>query len=406
MYQNERKWKTIDDRIFINLGLVYAISKDLNLRFAANVDGLRNNDYQYFPLKLNNDYNQSSRSNISTNLVPNVNSNLTLDYLKTIKENHNFTFLLGTEAQEARRYTGYESYYYASGLWNSRENRNSISDSTVTRDAGSYREVTELERAIFVSGFARVNYNFKSKYFLQVVARADGSSKFGVNRKVGFFPTVSGGWILSEEKFLKDNKTISFMKLRAGWGMVGNSDIAQDAQFANRLIGGSYNQQPILYTSKLPNPDLHWEKSTTLDAGLEVGLFKDRLSFTLEVYRKMTREALMAVNLPQSTGFSAYTDNVAQILNQGIELGITAYIIAKKDFEWKSVLNVARNYNELVDIGKYTPDAVSGGTNDSRVIVGQPIGSFYLQRFSHIEASTGKPVYIGVDGNETYTTSV
>src|SRR5690606_4604425 len=116
---------------------------------------------------------------------------------------------------------------------------------------------------------------------------------FGVNQKIGFFPTVSAGWILSEEKFLKENKTISFLKLRAGWGLVGNSDIDQAAQFATRTVNGAYNQLPILYTEKLPNPNLHWEKSTTLDAGVEVGLFKDRLSVTVEVYRKMTREALM-----------------------------------------------------------------------------------------------------------------
>lgn len=403
MYQNERKWKYIEDRALINLGFVYSIVKDLNLRFNVNADAMRGADYQYYPQDLNNDYLSSSKSNISTFYVPNANSNLTLDYIKTIKENHNFTFLLGAEAQESRTYNRYESYLFAQGLWNNRNNRSSGNDSTeVVRDAQSFRETYESARSIFASGFARVNYNYKSKYFLQAVARADGSSKFGVNQKIGFFPTISGGWILSEEKFLKENKTISFLKLRAGWGMVGNSDIAQDAQFATRTMNGSYNQNPILYTEKLPNPNLHWEKSTTLDAGVEVGLFKDRLSFTIEVYRKMTHEALMAVNLPQSTGFSSYTDNVAQILNQGVELSVTAFIISNKNFEWKSVLNIARNYNELIDIGSYTPDAVSGGTNDSRVIVGKPIGSFYLQHFSHIEASTGRPVYFDVNGNQTY----
>jgi len=402
MYGNERKWKYIEDRVLINLGVTYNIIKDLNLRFSANADGLRGADYQYYPKGLNNDYLASSRSNVSTYYVPNVNGNLTLDYLKTFNENHNFTFLLGTEAQESRTYNRYESYYNASGLWNNSDNRSSGNDSTeVTRDAGSFYPTTETNRSVFASGFARVNYNYKSKYFLQAVGRADGSSKFGANKKIGFFPTISGGWILSEEKFLKENKTISFMKIRAGWGIVGNSNIAQNAQFADRTVNGAYNQNPILYTTKLPNPNLQWEASTTLDAGLEVGLFKDRLAFTLEFYRKMTRDAILNVNLPQSTGFASYTDNVAQILNQGIELAITAYVVSNKNFEWKSVLNIARNYNELVDIGKYTPDAVSGGTNDSRVIVGQPIGSFYLQRFSHIEASTGKPVYLDVNGNET-----
>ncbi len=403
MYSNERQWKYIEDRVLFNLGFVYNVIKDLNLRFNVNADGMRGSDYQYFPKGMTNDYLASSRSNISTYYVPNANANLTLDYLKTWKEHHNFTFMVGTEAQETRTYNRYESYYNAQGLWYQKDNRSSGNDSTeVVRDAGSFYKTTQTSRAIFGSAFTRINYNFKNKYFIQAVGRADGSSKFGVNKKVGFFPTLSGAWVLSEENFLKHNETISFLKLRAGWGIVGNSNIAQNAQFADRTINGAYNQKPILYTTKLPNPNLHWEASTTLDAGVEVGLFHDRLTFTLEVYRKMTHDAILNVNLPQSTGFGTYTDNVATILNQGIELSATAYIISREHFEWKSVLNIARNYNELVDIGKYTPDAVSGGTNDSRVIVGKPIGSFYLQRFSHIDAATGRPVYLDIHGNETY----
>lgn len=403
MYANERPWKYIEDRVLVNLGLVYTIMKDLNLRGTVNADGLRGADYQFYPKGLNNDYIQSSKSNTSIFFVPNINGNLTLDYLRTVKEHHNFTFLVGTEMQHSRTYNRYESYFNAQGLWNNQDNRVSGEEGVeVTRDAGSFYPTTETARSIFTSAFARVNYNYKSKYFLQAVGRMDGSSKFGVNNKLGFFPTISGGWILSEENFLKDNNTISFMKLRAGWGMVGNSNIDQNAQYGTRTMRGSYNGQPILYTEKLPNPNLKWEKSTTLDAGFEIGLFKDRLAFTLEVYRKMTHDALMNVNLAQSTGFSSYTDNVAQILNRGIELGVTAYIISNKNFQWRSVLNLARNYNELVDIGDYSPDAVSGGTNDSRVIVGKPIGSFYLQRFSHIESATGRPVYLDQYGNPTY----
>jgi hypothetical protein len=93
---------------------------------------------------------------------------------------------------------------------------------------------------------------------------------------------------------------------------------------------------------------------------------------------------------------------VAEIMNRGIELTITSYNITKPNFEWKTDFNIARNYNELVDIGNYTPDAVSGGTNDSRVIVGKPIGSFYLMKFSHIDSETGLPVYFDANGNETF----
>ena len=110
----------------------------------------------------------------------------------------------------------------------------------------------------------------------------------------------------------------------------------------------------------------------------------------------------MNVSLPASTGFTTYWDNVATILNQGLELSIKTFNITKPNFEWSTNFNIAKNYNELVDIGNYTPDAVSGGTNDSRVIVGKPIGSFYLMEWSHVDPTTGKPVYIDTNGNETF----
>jgi hypothetical protein len=116
----------------------------------------------------------------------------------------------------------------------------------------------------------------------------------------------------------------------------------------------------------------------------------------------MSDDVLMNVSTPASTGFTNYWDNVAKILNRGVEFTVKSRNIDKPDFQWTTNLNISRNYNELVDIGNYTPDAVSGGTNDSRVIVGKPVGSFYLVEHSHVDPETGLPVYIDLDGNETF----
>jgi hypothetical protein len=149
------------------------------------------------------------------------------------------------------------------------------------------------------------------------------------------------------------------------------------------------------------NPTLRWESSSTWDASLEAGFLEDRITVELAAYRKMSRDVLMNVSTPASTGFTNYWDNVATILNQGIELGIKSRNLIGR-FQWTTDLNVSRNYNELVDIGNYTPDAVSGGTNDSRVIVGKPVGSFFLVEHSHVDPATGLPVYLDLEGNETY----
>lgn len=402
MFMKERPWKYIEDRALANLSLVYSPIKDLNIRGTANLDGLRGSDYQFYKKGLTPKYDNFSESRTYTFIVPNMNANLTADYIKTVNENHNFTFLLGTEGQTSKNYDRTEVYTNATGLWYQRESRaNSENNMEVIRT--EYTPTTERSSSVFLSGFARVNYNFKSKYFLQLVGRADGSSKFGDNNKVGFFPSISGGWIISDEKFLKDNNTLSFLKIRAGWGKVGNSNIAQSAQYANRTVQGTtYIGEGILYTDKLPNPNLQWEISSTTDFAIDYGLFKDRINGSIELYRKYTNNAIMDIDIPGSTGFTKFTDNVAEIVNSGIEFSINSYNIMKKDFSWKTTLNFARNWNKLVSIGDYTPDAVKGGTNDTRVVVGQPLGTFYMMKFSHVDAATGRPVYLDRNGNETF----
>jgi hypothetical protein len=162
-----------------------------------------------------------------------------------------------------------------------------------------------------------------------------------------------------------------------------------------------YNQNPIIFPLNASNPDLQWETSATFDAAMEVGLWSDRITFELAYYNKRSKDVLLNVNLPPSTGFTSYWDNVAEVLNRGVEFSIKSRNLVR-EFQWTTEFNIARNYNELVDIGEYTPDAVGGGTNDSRVIVGKPIGSFYLVEYSHVDPENGLPVYLDLNGNETY----
>jgi outer membrane receptor protein involved in Fe transport len=221
--------------------------------------------------------------------------------------------------------------------------------------------------------------NYKSKYFFEASVRRDGSSRFGVNNKFGNFPSASLGWIISEEGFLKDNKTINYMKLRASYGLTGNSDIPANAQYAlySAVNNGTYyNQNPILYPTQAGNANLKWETTNNFSVALETGFWQDRLTVILEGYRKYSRDVLMNVSLPASTGFTNFWDNVAEVLNEGIELTTVVNWTKSSKFTARTSANFSYNYNELVSIGDYTPDAVSGGTNDSRVLVGKPIGSF------------------------------
>lgn len=400
MWREERPWEVKEDRALVNLGLIYNVAKDMNIRYNFNYDLLYGREYRFTPQGITPSTNVSS-SIFNSWITPNTNTNLTWDYLRTFKENHNFTFLAGTEAQGSKYYDRSETYINTTGMWYDRDSREDPNDST-TVVRSYFNPATQRNSSLFLSGFARVNYNFKNKYFLQVVGRTDGSSKFGANNKVGFFPSISGGWIISDEKFLKGNTTLTFLKVRGGWGKVGNASISQSAQFGDRTVEGTYVGQGILYSTKLPNPNLKWEVSTTTDLGIDFGLFKDRINGSLELYRKYTTDAILTIAIPGSTGYTSFTDNVAEILNQGIEFSINSYNIMKPNFSWRTNLNVARNWNKLVSIGNYNTDAVSGGTNDTRVVAGEALGTYYMMEFSHIDSENGRPVYIDSHGNQTY----
>lgn len=390
------RWRTDEKRLISNLSVIYSPIKNLNIRLTGAYDYLDFSNNQFVPQDLfpNTFSSTATRNSTWSN---NWNSSLTADYVYDINENHKITVLGGFELQEFwSNYLG-RNYNFVDG--SPVENDFETDSTVVQRFPGNRVGWT------FVSTFARVNYSIKNRYFIQAVSRIDGSSRFGANSRYGYFPSLSAGWVVSDERWFNKTKFVNFLKVRAGWGKSGNSDIPADAQFnlfSNINNGITYNGQPILFPTQFGNADLQWENTSTLDATVEIGMLKDRLTAQVSLYRKVTTNALMNVSIPASTGFGNYWDNVAEILNRGIELTITSYNITKPNFEWKTDFNIARNYNELVDIGNYTPDAVSGGTNDSRVIVGKPIGSFYLMKFSHVDPETGLPVYLDANGNETF----
>lgn len=328
--------------------------------------------------------------------VNNYNTSATANYLHDKGTDHAWNFMIGTEYQRSR--------YLSTNQW-----ANDVSGSFL--DVVSYPDSIESGKDsnnpvfwAFISGFGRINYAFKDKYFFQLTSRTDGSSRFGSNNRYATFPSISAGWIMSEEGFLVENRTISFLKLRGSFGYTGNAGIDASARFALYEDSQSltYNGKPIIFPTQLGNEDLRWETARVIDASLEFGLWDDRVSGKVEAYHKLAKDVLLQVGVSPSTGFSSYWDNVAEVVNRGLEFSIQTINISTKDFTWITNFNMARNYNELNNIGGYTPDAVSGGTNDSRVVPGKPVGSFYLVPFSHIDDESGRPVYIDADGNNTF----
>ncbi len=395
MMLEQFKWVTNEQRTIGNMAFDYEITENLKARVQGNYDYQHISDDQFAPQELTR-ANGSDTTSISTKnfrYTNNYNYLAQLSYRYKINKLNKFDIVGGFERQQSIT-QGYNIVERsASGF---------ITDGRKTDNNQKFYIVPSEWK--FERFFGRINYNSKDKYFLNFAFSYDGSSRFGDNHRYGFFPSLSGAWIVNEERFLEDFKKLSLLKFRASYGRSGNSDFDPNARYgffqANSAI--SYNGNPTLYPTQLENPNLRWETSWTFNTGLDFGFFNNKISGTVEFYDKRTTDVIMNLNLDPSVGFGNYYDNVGAIRNYGAEFSLRANLIRKSNFTWSVMANIARNFNEITSTGAYTEEAVSGGTNDTRVVVGMPVGTYYLVRFSHVDPATGRPVYLDKEGNQTF----
>lgn len=262
-------------------------------------------------------------------------------------------------------------------------------------DAGQVVGATTSEGSNLVhkqSFFGRVNYTFADKYILTGTYRVDGSSIFPSGNKYGAFPSVALGWLVSEENFLKEVQAINHMKVRASWGKLGNQNIDANDRFTlinnqNPAVFGPGNtlNQGATY-DKTSNPNLRWETTTQFDAGLEVGLLRNRLSLEFDYYNRLTEDILVLLATPGHTGNGPFTrirTNAASVVNRGIEL--TANWRDKVgEISYRIGGNATTVYNEVKSLGAsiaadefITAGSLGNGQNVTRTEAGQPIGAFY-----------------------------
>jgi iron complex outermembrane receptor protein len=272
-----------------------------------------------------------------------------------------------------------------------------------------------------ISYYGRVQYNYADKYLFQASLRNDGSSAFGINNRWGYFPAVSAGWNISSEKFMENVKAISVLKLRAGYGVSGNS--AGFNAFSSLLIYGTpTGSAKFVYNGNVTNaigpvrndnPDLKWESTATSNIGVDFGLFKDRISGSVDYYIKKTSD-LIYDQYPVSTTqyfVPTYTANVGSIKNSGIEVVLTATPIRTKDFNWKTSVNFAHNKNVIENLSNdkfkinYIQTAQLGGKGQSFlysqvVQPGYALGTFNLWHYLGKNAD-GVSTYQKADGTTT-----
>lgn len=226
------------------------------------------------------------------------------------------------------------------------------------------------------SYFGRINYSLKEKYLLTFTGRIDGSSKFGSSNRYAVFPSAALAWRVIDEDFMKGLPVISNLKLRTSYGLTGNSEITAYQALAglgNYSVIFNNTRQIGIGVNRLANPDLRWEKTAQVDAGIEVGLFNNRLNLEFDVYRKLTSDMLLSAPVPSSSGYTTVSQNIGSMENRGIELGINSVNVATPNFNWSTAFNISINRNKVI--------ALTGGADifsGSTIIrEGQPVGSFF-----------------------------
>ena len=300
-----------------------------------------------------------------------------LTYNKEFGEIHSFTGLLGISWQETNFFRmsseirGFPTDYFSF---------NNIGAGSNIPQMGS-----AASRQALNSYFGRFNYSLLNRYLVTFTGRADGSSKFGENNKYAFFPSAALAWRVSEEGFISNNNIISNLKLRASYGLTGNSEIPPYSSLS--LLGSDYaaifNESRVGGTgiNRLANPDLRWEKTAQSDFGIELGLFSGRIALEADYYYRKTTDMLLDAPVPQTSGYATIRRNVGSMQNRGIELSLTTVNIENDVFSWTTNFNISMNQNEVLSLATPADIFGVGGpnfTNPTNIIrVGEPVGSYW-----------------------------
>ncbi len=388
--------RTAITRTLANVYAEATILKGLTYRASFNADIQYSlNDY-YSPRSiisagdLNDNSGSGSKSN--SNSISLLHESI-LTYATRFASDHSLkvTGVFATQSEQYRY-----NNVSASGFPNDATKNESL-QLAINRTVSSTRNKQALE-----SYLGRINYGYKDRYFIDLTARADGSSKFGANNKWGFFPAVSAAWRIIDESFLRDVRWLSDLKLRASWGITGNAGGISPYQSLSTVAstGSDYSINHVYSTGINPtgiaNPDLRWEKSTQTNIGLDISLLQNRLGIVMDVYHKRTDDLLYIKTLPLSSGYSSITGNYASLENKGIELSANARIIDGRKFKWNVGGNISLNRNKLLDLdGGLTQERFV--TNYTVLKVGEPLGLFKTFVFDGIN-QTGQTILPGYDG--------
>ncbi len=377
-YGNNAYYNTLVNRTFGDVYLNATILPELTFRSEFGMDQLNQTEDSYFGKLTARDVGvPDGDGSYATTQSLHYTANNYFNYKKTFANVHDIDAVAGMSYEE-------ESFDFSEA-----DAQEFPSDAYKKLNAGAVKTgaTSSSTSDVLVSYFARVNYKYDEKYLFALSDRIDGSSRFGVDNRYGSFPAVSAGWVLSEEKFLQNNRFLSFLKLKASYGETGNNEIPDFASrglYTYAAYGGHAGQVP----SQLPNPNLKWETTLGSDFGIEGSIFNNRIDFDIDYYTRKTKDLLLDVQVPGTSGFESQLQNIGNLNNRGFEIEINSTNISSKDFRWTSSFNFSRNKNKVTNLGGQVL-----GSDVNKAIEGQPLGVFYAREFAGADPANGDALY-------------
>ncbi len=310
----------------------------------------------------------------------------TVSYNTTIREKHRLGVMVGMNM----------SYHS--------DNYNTITALNFGNDLFTYKSIqgaTDKEHSSFYSGYTsyslmsaylRLNYVYDSRYYVTLTGRADGSSKFSQNNKWGYFPSVALSWNITGEQFMKDQHVVDNLRLRLGYGLVGNQNIPNYSYYTLFSPTTTLDSYILRNSGIYGNPNLKWETQKQANIGLDLGFWHNRLNMTLDYFYTRNEDLLMQRSLASSYGYSYMIDNVGCLENQGVEFTFNLEAIQTKDWKWNIGFNLSHDKNKIISLYDNV-DAIysSSGTSINRygnLFVGQPLNNIYVYEFDHIMQDT------------------
>ncbi len=363
-----------------NGSLNFRLSKHLQLKVSGYYS---NNFYRYDTFYRNGsslaDRGSGPYGSSSTRRTMKYSNTNQLSYIQTFNKVHKLNLMLGQETtyQMVEEVLAEAKNFPLDNLGVDNLGLGAVSSRTNSSKTDNRR----------LSFFTRAFYSYADRYMLTATLRADASSVFADKHKWGFFPSFSLAWNISNEKFMKNVDWLSSLKLRAGWGMVGNDRISSYLSldlYDASLYGVGSHQEIALQPSHLANPELRWEASATANVGIDASFFKERLSVTVDGFIKNSKDLLLLQDLALASGFAQQWQNVGQIRNTGIELSVKSVNFDRRNFSWTTDFNISFIKNSLISLnsGKDYLLSRSGihsnfSSYDYIAKVGDPIGSMY-----------------------------